>query len=332
MVRLDAYKSENVLSGQNLFEGMQTKEGLDISIRNAGGVGTPGYYTFARGWYPEQGVDLAVIPQHLVNDLYGTYEFVETPRNVGAVDVALEGGDNAIFALGRLGLASGWRRPPVDGKQSPLEQFKDQFGNPVRREVLQLDQLFTMSKGDTVKLVAEIKRICAGAYIKGEALGVDRAGNGAGVHDILVATLSGAVRGLNGSMSPTERKIMEEDQKLPSDEYANLLSELWFGLRKFVEFGFLKISPAVPQDPLIGEMTGRQFPHSGAKVKVESKKDYKSRGNKSPDRADAVTILVFVARMLMESVPTVTGTVARESDGSGEYVPRVGLTDRPDYL
>ncbi len=331
VVRLDAYRSENVTTGQEVFAGLQTKEGLEISIKNAGGVGTAGYYTFARGWYPAQGVDLAVIPQHLMTDAYGIYEFAESPRMVGAVDVALEGGDSAIFAMGRLGLASGWRRPPVEGKQSPLEIFKDQFGQPTRREVLQLDQLFTMPKGDTMKLVTEIKRICQGAYIKGSALGVDRAGNGAGVHDVLVATFSADVRGVNGSMSPTERKIMEEDQRLPADAYANLLSEIWFSTGKFLEFGFLKINPSIPQDPLVSELTGRQFPHAGAKVKVESKKDYKSRGNKSPDRADAVTILVFVARMLMDGTPTLTGVTA-VGDDVGAYVPRVGLTDRNDYL
>jgi len=332
VVRLDAYKSENVMSGQTLYQGLQTKGGLEISIKNAGGVGTAGYYTFARGWYPEQGLDLVVIPQHLVNDVYGTYEFVETPEPIGAVDVALEGGDNAIYALGRLGKASGWRRPPIDGKQSPLESFKNQFGHPVLREVLQLDQLFQMPKGDTLKLVAEIVRLSKGTYVKGQSLGVDRAGNGAGVHDVLVTTFSNATKGINGSMSPTEKKIMDEDQKLPADEYQNLLTELWFGTSKFIEFGFLKINPAIPQDPLIAELTGRQYPHAGAKKKVESKKDYKSRGNKSPDRADAVTILVFVARMRMTEVPTITGTVSKGDDDNTPYEQRVGCTDRNEYL
>ena len=332
VVRLDAFKSENVVSGQELYPGLQTKEGLALSIQNAGGVGTANYYTFARGWYPVQGVDLAVIPQHLTNDLYGTFEFVETPQNIAGVDVALEGGDNAIFALGRLGLASGWRKPPENGKQQPLQVFKDQYGNSVRREVVQLDQIFTLPKGDTLKLVNEIKRVCAGAYVRGEGLGVDRTGNGAGVHDLLVNTFSPAVKGVNGSSSPTERRITEEDQKLPCDEYRDLLSEVWFALRKFTEFGFLKVNPQVPSDPLIGEMTGRLFLLSSAKTKVESKKDYKSRGHKSPDRADALTILVHVARLLMSGAPSVTGTVARDDNYQGEYEPRVGITDRNDYL
>jgi hypothetical protein len=335
VVRLDAYKSENVLAGQTIFQGMQTKEGLEKSILNAGGVGTPGYYTMARGWYPPQGVDLAVVPQHLTNDLFGEYTFVSAPQSIGSVDTALEGGDNAIFALGRIGRASGWKKPAGTlQKEAVVLPFKDQHGNPVIRTVVQLDQLFALPKGDTVKLVEEIRRVCAGAYVKGDHLGVDRTGNGAGVHDILVRVMSTQVRGINGSQAPTERKILEEDQQLPCDEYAYLVSELWFAARKFIEFGFLKISPKVPVDPVVQELTGRRFLLTQKKTKVESKKDYRSRGNPSPDRADAITMLVHVARLLMPEVPSATGN--REGfeydTPSGPAVQRIGCTDRMDVL
>lgn len=331
IVRLDAYKSENVIAGQEVYVGLQTKEGLEFSIQNSGGVGTPGYYTMARGWYPPQGVDLAVIPQHLTHDLYGIYEFLETPRPVGAVDVALEGGDNAIFVLGRQGFASGWRRPPVNGKEQEFIPFKDDLGNRIRKEVLQVDKLFTLPKGDTVQLVTEIVRVCRGAYVQGPDLSIDRTGNGAGVHDLLVRTFHSGVRGVNASSSPTERKILEEDQALPCDEYAYLLSELWFGLRKFIEFGFCKIGPDVPQDPLVAELTGRRFLLTQKKIKVESKKDYKSRGNKSPDRADGLTILCFGVRMRMSGPPSAMRASASGVSRS-DYVPRVGLTDRQERL
>jgi hypothetical protein len=331
VVRLDAYKSENVIQGQEIFFGMQTKEGLEKLILNAGGVGTPGYYTMARGWYPPQGIDLAVIPQHLTNDIFGTYEFVEAPKPAAAVDVALEGGDNAILALGKTGLASAWRKPSVDGKPGELIQFKDAFGMHVVKEVIQVEQLFTLPKGDTVKLVEEIKRVCRGAAVKGEYLGVDRTGNGAGVHDILVSTTGfSGTKGINPSESPTERKIMAEDTKLPADEYSYLLSELWFSLRKYVEFGFLKISPNIPSDPVISEMTGRRFLLTQKKTKVESKKDYKSRGNKSPDRADALTMLVHVVRMQSRGAPSISGH-SGEGDGA-PFEAKVGLTDRMDRL
>lgn len=330
VVRLDAYKSENVTAGAELFVGLQTKEGLEYVIKTAGGVGSPGYYTMARGWFPPQGIDLAVIPQHLVNDIYGELEFVSPPTPVAAVDVALEGGDQAIFALGRFGTATGWRKPPQDGKEGPFIPFTDQFNRPMRKEAIQLDQLFTLPKGDTVKLVQEIQRTCNGAYVSGAHLGVDRTGNGAGVHDLLVRIFNGQVRGINPSNSPTERKILEEDTILPVDEYSLLLSELWFSLRKYIEFGMFKISPKVPSDPLISELTGRQFLLSAKKVKVESKKDYKSRGNRSPDKADACTFLVHVVRMLLPGPPSVTRSMATRT--VREFKQRISSTDRPQYL
>lgn len=331
VVRLDAYKSENVTTGQEIFFGLQTKRGLEKLILESGGVGTPQYYTMARGWYPPQGVDLAVIPQHLLNDVYGKFEFVETPKPLAAVDVALEGGDNAILCLGRMGLAGGWRKPTQDGKFGELIKFTDDYNQPISKEVIQVDQMFTLPKGDTLKLVAEIRRVCRGAAVKGDFLGVDRTGNGAGVHDLLVSQFHNGVRGINPSSSPTERKILEEDQQLPCDEYAFLLSELWFGLRKFIEFGFLKIDPQVPQDPLIQELAGRRFLLSTTKTKVESKKDYRSRGNKSPDRADALTMLVYTGRLNQKGSPSISGRASTEDD-STPIIPTIGLTDSREYL
>ena len=325
VIRLDAYKSENVQTGKEIFFGMQTREGLDALIKNAGGVGTAGYYTMARGWYPPTGIDLAIIPQHLTHDLYGTYEFSEAPTSVGAVDVALEGGDNAIFVLGKFGLATGWKKNGV------FVPFKDARGETIRREVLQVEQMFPLPKGDTLKLVDGIIRICNGAYLKGNYLGVDRTGNGAGVHDLLVSTFNSGVKGINGSHAPTERKILEEDTQLPCDEYSYLVSELWFAMRKFIEFGLVKISPTIPLDPLVAELTGRRFLLTGKKIKVESKKEYKSRGNKSPDRADALSILVHVCRLSMDGSPSATGA-AGVRETSDDYVPRIGITDTMDSL
>lgn len=330
VVRLDAYKSENVIAGTEKYQGLQTKEGLESVIKTAGGVGTPGYYTMARGWFPPTGIDLAVIPQHLVNDIFGELEFVTTPTPVAAVDVALEGSDQAIFALGRFGTAIGWRRPPIDGKEGEFVPFQDQYNKPMRKEAIQLDQIFLLTKGDTVKLAQEIIKVCNGVFVSGAHLGVDRAGNGAGVHDILVRIFNGLTKGINSSSSPTERKILEEDTVLPCDEYSYLLSELWFALRKYIEFGMFKISPKVPQDPLINELTGRRFLLTQKKTKVESKKDYKSRGNRSPDRADACTYLVHVVRGLLSGPPSVTRNMHRYTPK--EYKQRISSTDRPQYL
>lgn len=329
VTRIDAYKSENVMLGTEKFFGLQTKEGLDKVIQNAGGVGTPGYYTMARGWFPPTGVDLAVIPQHLLNDISGEFVFVETPEVCAGVDIALEGDDTAVMALGRTGLASGFRRPKSEKHpEGEFVAFTDPLGNSIRKHVVQLDSMFSLAKGDTLKVVAQVLNTCRGAKVNGNYLGVDRTGNGAGVHDILRSTpgFDGA-KGINPSTSPTERRIMQEDLKLAADEYAWLISELWFALRKYVEFGYIKIHPNVPTDPLHHEMTGRRFNLGGAKTKVESKKEYKSRGNRSPDRADAFTIMLHAVRLNLQGPPSATNS-ARAEGRAGTGRQRVGVTDR----
>lgn len=330
VTRLDAMKSENVMLGTEKYPGLQTKEGLEKLIQNAGGVGTPGYYTMARGWFPPSGVDLAVIPQHLMHDIVGEFVFTDTVEVCAGVDIALEGEDTAVMCLGRFGRASGYRKPRSD--KFPLGEFiefKDPRGVAIRKDVVQLDSIFALAKGDTLKLVAQITDTCRGAKVNGSFLGTDRTGNGAGVHDILLRTYNSGVKGVNPSTSPTTKRIMEEDQKIPSDEYAWLISELWFALRKYVEFGYIKIHPNVPQDPLFHEMTGRRFNLGGQKTKVESKKEYKSRGNRSPDRADAFTIMLHAVRLNIQGPPSATNTGSRElRGGSGQQ--RIGVTDRSE--
>jgi hypothetical protein len=192
---------------------------------------------------------------------------------------------------------------------------------------VQIDSIFPLPKGDTTRLVAAIIEVAKGAKVNGAYLGVDRTGNGAGVHDILVRTFNSATKGINPSTSPTEKRILEEDQKIPSDEYANLLSELWFAVRKYVEYGFILFAPNVPRDPLFNELTGRRFLLSTMKTKVESKKEYKSRGNRSPDRADALTILLHAVRLNLAGPPSATN-VGVAINLPGRSRQRIGLTDR----
>ncbi len=310
--RIDAYRSENVMLGYEKFPGLQTKEGLEKLIANAGGVNTPGYWTMARGWFPPSGVDLAVIPQHLMHEIVGEYTFTDTPEICAGVDVALEGEDTAVMCLGRCGHASGWRKQGVGNTKGDFIPFKGPHGENIRKYVVQVDSMFNLPKGDTTKLVAAIIDTARKAAVNGAYLGIDRTGNGAGVHDMVVATFNAATKGVNPSTSPTERRILQEDQKLPCDEYAWLISELWFAVRKYAEYGYIKIHPNVPQDPLFHELTGRCTEPGGIKTKVESKKAYKSRGNRSPDKADALTILLHAVRLNLGAPPSATNIGSRD--------------------
>ena len=72
------------------------------------------------------------------------------------------------------------------------------------------------------------------------------------------------------------------------DKYPNLISEAWFYLQTIIE----QISIANDKDLLV-ELSNREWKmDSKGRRGVESKDDYKKRGFRSPDLADA-TILCF---------------------------------------
>ena len=329
VVRLDGMKCENVLEKRIRFPGMQTATGIERIIQNAGGINTPGYYTFARGAFPVAGADLVIIPQHMVSEAQAEFVFTDSTPCAG-VDIALEGDDNAVITIGRYGTASGYRkRPTRDFPEGEVIRFFDAQGRPARRSVIQVDQQFKLPKAETLQMARQIRETCEPAGVEPEWCCVDRTVNGAGVHDHLKATW-GPVKGVNPSFSATEIKILEEDTETPNQLYERLVTELWYAMRKFFEHGFLRIAPTVPTERLFHELTTRQFNTSArGKIKVETKVDYRSRGNKSPDYADSLSLLIHGVRL------NVAGPVGASSEHSGPtevFRPRTDPANRFEYL
>jgi len=332
VVRLDGMKSENVIHGKMIFPGLQTRTGIDRIIANAGGVNTRGYYTFARGAFPREGTDVVIIPQSLLNEVQGEFVFVNSTP-VAGVDIALEGDDNAVMTVGRFGLASGWRlRPTKEHPEGELRSFTTSDGRAIRKNVIQIDQQFKLPKAETLAMARSIRETCENAGVEPEWLCVDRTVNGAGVHDYLKATW-GPVKGVNPSFNASEIRILTEDTETPFDLYERLVTELWYATRKFIEHGLLKIAGNMPTERLFRELTSRQFNTSQrGKIKVEAKSDYKTRGHKSPDYADSLTLLIHGVRL---NVAGPVGTAEQGTEASSEslaFRPRTDAYNRFQYL
>jgi len=325
VLRLDAAKCENVVENRVIYPGLQTRIGFDRIISNAGGVDTPGYWTMARACFPRGGAIYSVFSTTLATKMRGEFMFAEEPMNVASVDSALEGSDTAEMAVGRFGKAIGIRYAPSFEHPNGREVlFRDALGKPRMRWALQLDQIFPLAKGDTVKVAMEVKEKAQKFKVAPGCLMLDRTGNGAGVHDLLKSLWSEEVRGVNYQESATEKKILEEDTKTAKEEYERVVSELWFAAKKWSEFEFLKVKPEAMSEELARELTGRRY--DAAKLtRVESKVDYKSRGNPSPNKADALTLLVHAARTASGVIPSAAddcaGTVVTGQGQHEEPIP-----------
>jgi hypothetical protein len=310
VLRLDAAKCENVVQKKLIFPGLQTHEGYQRIIKNAGGTDTPGYYTMGRACFPRAGAIYSVVPTLLVSRLKGEYIFAEDPETFGAVDLALEGNDTAQMTVGRFGKAVGIRTPPsVDFPKGRETLFQDKEGKRKFRWGLQVDQIFALPRGGTVKMAEEVKDNAVRLRIPPNNLMLDRTGNGAGVHDLLKSIWSEEVRGLNYTEAATERKIIAEDTKTAKETYIRVVSELWFAFKAWAEFNFVKVKEVALDGELVQELTGRRY-DAAKQNRVESKLDYKSRGNPSPNKADAVTLLLHCVRLASGIVPSATDDMA----------------------
>ena len=283
VIRLDAARCENIIQRKIVYKGLQTWEGYKRYLD--GGTETDTYYTMGRGWFPEQGLVTTIIPNHFIERQRGSYIFRDVPKYCGGVDLAFQGKDLAIMTIGKYGVVSGYKH---QGKEVMFE--KPRFG-------IEVESQFELKKLDSLEQAEQIINICKEMGIAPELLAVDMAGNGKGVYDLL-RKLFGNVLGINYGMKATETKIMEDDSDTCKDQYHLLVTECWHGVRRFLEFNYLRFALSVDfGNGLLGELTDRRYRKQNKKVKVEGKDEYKARGKESPDRADSLVMMVHVVRM-----------------------------------
>ena len=304
--RLDALRCENVIQKKIVYPGLQTYEGFMSFLKSAGDT-SPQYYCFARGWPPMKGAVNTIIPPSWPQSQRGEAIFIDNPTTCGAVDLAFGGNDSAQMAVGRWGLASGWK--DHTGK---FRAFEDRL-NPGRlkpRHVLQIDQLMPMEKHeDTIRMADEIKGRARMLEISPEWLALDKTSIGLGTYSHL-SQYWGPVLGIAWNEKATETKILMEDKSTANEQCEGVMSEMWWAFRRWLDPNCcaVLINPIIPTQPINTQLTSRRFSGSGAGkgkgIRVESKDVYKARnGGRSPDEVDAMIMLLHLVRQKSDVIP-----------------------------
>lgn len=148
---------------------------------------------------------------------------------------------------------------------------------------------------------------------KAEFINFDSIGTGAGVRgESKQLKTKIKFNPVNVGWATTENQIY--DDKPNSDKFGNLKAELWWRLRMRFEktyrymYGDKSEKEKIDKDTLISlpndlklirELSQPKIIYKeNGKIYVESKKDMKSRGVKSPNRADAVVMLLYVPKII----------------------------------
>jgi hypothetical protein len=341
VLRIDGERCENVIHKRIIFPGLQTCAGLEKIAQNAGGRTASGYRTMGRGMYPSQGLDATVIPAGMLGKWVGEFIWVGEPVSVGSTDLALEGGDPAIYTIGKFGLASGIKWPPsLDFPEGKTSIFRDRNGHVTPRWGLQALRQFAIPPAETVGMKNGVLTVNRKGGVRGEYYACDRTGHGAGVADLLRYEWSSAIHDVNYSEGAGTDKIMVEDSKPCNEAYERMYSVLWFATRAWGEFNYLLLHPSMDLSKLGQQLTLRRFQMSAGKSKVESKKDYKSRGFESPNEADSLTLLVHAARKGSGLVLSMRGDTVTDPNDPDDDWPTPGMrngvmideSNRSDWL
>jgi hypothetical protein len=320
VVRLDGARCENVKQRKVIFPGLLSYDGYMRYVKQ--GDTSSEYYTMARGWFPSKGLVINVIPREFMERAVGRLNFTGPITYLASVDLAFEGIDTAPLTVGRFGMATGYN---FKGKIIPF---------PKPKWALQAESQFDLIKEDpsgkmtqTPWLSHQVKMHCKTLNIKAYWLIVDRTGNGTGVHDTLRSDppegLGDEVVGIHYGLAATDMRLFAESTQKASELYDGIVTELFFAVRNFLEMDYLKISPSMDIDSLTEQLCTRRFKNGRAKlVRVESKGEYKARGNPSPDKADSLSLLVHLVRMRegFEAMLTATGGRREDYDPLGEDI------------
>jgi hypothetical protein len=323
--RLDAAKCENVIQRKIVYENLQSYEGF-MGYLKSGGDNSAAYFCFGRGFPPLGGTVNTIIPPQWPQSQRGEAIFAENPIACASVDLAFMGRDTAQMAVGRWGLASGWR-----DHMGREHKFKDRLnvGKDKPRHVLQVDIIMPLQKHtDTVQMAEEIMGRAKSLGIEPRWLSIDKTGIGFGTWSHL-NRVWGEVFGISWNEKATEKKIIAEDLAGADEQCDGVMSEMWWALKKWLDprcCAFL-INPILPTSPLYSQLTSRRYRTGKNGIKVEPKEEYMARNQNSPDEADAIVMLVHLVRKESDVLPGLveeqkapkdSGLVAAQGVGAAE--------------
>jgi len=293
VLRLDAADCENVKQRRKVYEGLQTWEGYNDLRSVANGADAP-FLCFGRAMYYMLGGENCYIPGALLDDVMGEYVFSAGTEVRGAgIDLAWEGDDKVIVAGGRYGEAVGFR--PVGQPMIPFD---------VPRWTAQLDNFYEMPKARTLAQAAQLIDLLEQLGCDHNFVTLDRTGDGRGVGDAFIEEHGwNEVRGMVWGESASHTKILEDDKDYCDEVYFDNTIEMWGCLKRWLEFGYVKIAAHVQTERCFQEIKGRRFrmvgkgPTGKPLMALEKKKDFRARYDFSPDYTDALVQFLHGCRM-----------------------------------
>lgn len=290
-LHFDGKTSPNVLAGKTLYPYLYTHENWQRVADNPDVQNTVQFWSQERGFWPPAGFSNTVFSEALVESHGGRDRdvvWIEQPQPVAAFDPAF-GGDDCVLQMGLLGMAAGRKRVLLL-TETLLVPFDPSSTEPIDVQIGRL----VMEK-------------CKRAGVIPELFGTDSTGTGRGVAALLKDRWSPDIVTVEFGGGASELPASPSDPRPSNEVFSNRVTELWWSAREMLQHDQLKGLG----DDAIKQFCSRLYEYKAKKYRVERKDETKARTGRSPDQADAVTVLVDVCRRNGQLI------VAEKAAGSG---------------
>lgn len=285
VLRLDGLQSPNLLAGEDKYPYLLTNNSVNETRHNKS-ENSPEWWTMIRAYYPPEGLSSNIFPSGLIAKCNKPILWYTTTEAIAACDPALEGGDNCVLTIGKMGRFA----------ENP-QRFGIEVENFITIKRKNVSIPISHDYGEQiVKLLVEHK-------VAPDHFAIDCTGNGIGISDYIKSQHGMNIHATIFGGGPTEMKMTAEDSSPPGQRFKNFVTELWYAAREWCRLGLVYV-PTVSRDLRI-QLEARKYelkgkdPKSGREViQAEAKKDMKDRGLHSPDEGDAFCLLVYLVRKL----------------------------------
>jgi hypothetical protein len=272
----DGWKSPNVRAGKTVYPYLFTYEDFTHSKEKSGGEQTIQIWSQERGFWCPEGTVNSIFSETLIEKYDGRGKLIwqSTWSGIGGLDPAF-GGDDCTLRFAELG-------DLPNGRQGiQLKESLKFSGDPESKDELDY------------QIARWVIRECDKRGIRPDHFGADATGTGRGVFAILRAEWGDCLRVEFGG-SASDKPATSDDSRPSSEVYDRRVTELWYAAREFVLGEQLKGLC----DPEIIQFCSREYTIKTRKYVLDTKGDCKKKIGRSPDDADAVVVLVELARTL----------------------------------
>lgn len=277
-------ESPNVKAKRTLYPFLYTWEDHQNALQQKGEENL-GYWKYDEGFWPPDGVVRTIFSETMVEmyDGRGKLIFLNQALPIASLDPGF-GGDNCVLKFGLMGDVTA--RAIVGASNIP------RFGVQIT-ETIHINPIPNSEETFDLQIARRVMMECKKRGIPPNRFGLDTTGPGRSVHSHLCEIWSHDVIAVNFGGSASDMPSSMADPRPSNQVYDRRVTELWFMAAEFLKSSQLK---GLTKDEIIQFCTREYDLIGGGKMKIKPKEDVREKLGHSPDDADAVVILLEVAR------------------------------------